>query len=115
MKTDPTRMDVYKVARDLASEVHRLTTDFERGDWTLRDQVRRSSQSVFLNIAEGLGQTQHGPKRKAFAVAQGELAESRAALDLAGMRDLISQDARAACEELADRVAAMLWKLVQTL
>jgi len=47
-------LEVWKQARILTNEIHEVTcqTDFSK-DYSLRDQIRRSSGSVMDNIAEG--------------------------------------------------------------
>ena len=114
MSFDPRRLDIYRLSLRLSARVHELTEAFPRGE-TLRDQLRRSAQSVFLNLSEGLGHPSKGVKRRAFSVSQGELAETRAALDLAFAQGLIERGDFDGCEETADRIAAMLWRLVRTL
>ncbi|MCB9793429.1 MAG: four helix bundle protein [Alphaproteobacteria bacterium] len=72
-------LDCYRLAVEVAREVRGL--DFPRGDSDLRNQLLRSSASVVLNIAEGVGQD--GKTRlNHYRIAQGSAAESCAALDL---------------------------------
>ena len=104
------KLDAYVVARDLATRVHSLR--FPRGHAALRDQLRRSATSIVLNIAEGAGKTATGDKRRAYDIARGECAEARGALDLAWHCGLIDQGTFDATWEVADRVAAMLYRLV---
>ncbi len=79
----------------------------------MRDQLRRSAQSVIMNVAEGLGRWTPGEKRAAYSVARGEVLEARAALDVARVCEWIDEDEHAKCECTADRISAMLWKMIQ--
>jgi len=97
-------LDVYVVARDFAARVHALPL----ADAELRDQVRRASKSAFLNLAEGLPSDSPGLRRRAFALAQGSLCESAAALDLAAALGLVPEAEAAALVGLAARLKAML-------
>ena len=51
-----TDLDVYNLSHELAMEVFYLTQKFPPEEkYSLTDQVRRSSRSVAVNIAEGWG------------------------------------------------------------
>ena len=113
MPDDSLRLDVFQVSEQLAEEVARLVRGFADRRPRLCDQLRRCSSSVLLNLAEGLGRITPGEKRRAFAVARGEAIETRAALRLAQIDGLVSDEDRARCDILADRASAMLWKLIQ--
>ena len=113
MNTPPQHFDVYRLSQSLAVDVLELCNDFPRGTGSLRDQLRRSAQAVALNVAEGLGRWKAGEKRAAYAVARGELFETRAALDLAHGCALVDTDTHASLDARADRIGAMLWKLIR--
>ena len=53
-------LEVYVLAHDLAMQLFRLTKDFPKEEiYSLIDQIRRSSRSVAVNIAEGWGKRRH--------------------------------------------------------
>ncbi len=67
-----------------------------------------------LNIAEGAGRWKPTDKAYRYAIAQGECLECSAALELTVVVGVIEQEE---CEELlsyADRVGAMLTRLIQS-
>lgn len=72
-------LDCYRLAVDVALAVRGLTVP--RGESDLRNQMLRSSASVVLNIAEGVGQPGRA-RLNHFRIAQGSAAETCAALDL---------------------------------
>ena len=111
--TAPRHFDVHRLAVQFASDVQQLCQAFPRGTGTLRSQLRRSALAVALNLAEGLGRWKAGEKRAAYAVARGELLETRAALDVALGCGWITDAQHTSLEARADRIGAMLWKLVQ--
>ena len=96
------RFDAYVVARDFT----RLARTLPMPDATLRDQWRRASLSVFLNLAEGAGRTARADKRRLYSIARGEAFECAAMLDLV-------EHAPAELGELLSRVIAMLTRLVR--
>ena len=109
----PNQFDVYQLSQSFAADVFRLCGTFPRGTGSLRNQIRRSSQAVVLNLAEGLGRWKAGEKRAAYAIARGELLETRAGLDLALRCGLCDDETHRRLDTMGDRVSAMLWRLVQ--
>jgi four helix bundle protein len=81
---DHERLDVYRLARDLARWVRQ--TRFPAGESALRDQVRRAADSVPLNIAEGCHRS-GGDRFQHFRIAKGSAAECCAILDLVDLPD----------------------------
>jgi len=48
------RLDVYRCAIDFLALAVRITTHMPRGHGDLRDQLRRASTSIPLNVAEAI-------------------------------------------------------------
>jgi four helix bundle protein len=109
---DAERLDVYRVALEFHSQASVLAL---RADAVVRDQLRRASLSVVLNIAEGAGQRSRAQKRHLYAIARGSAMESAAVLDVLRVRGVASaRDARTA-RALAVRIVQMLTRLDQSL
>ena len=102
------RLDVYKVALELAS----LVSAAQIGDGELRDQATRAVKSVFLNLSEGLPAQSAGVRRRHFTAANGSLHEVVAAVDLAAAIGAIAPETAARSQALALRVKQMLWRLI---
>ena len=82
------RLDAYRVAVALRRAVVDL---FGVADHALRDQARRASRSVMLNIAEGCESETPGRRRQHYRYAKASAGESFAVLDglsLTGVQDL---------------------------
>jgi len=106
---DAERLDVYRVALEFQSRAAGLAL---RADAVVRDQLRRASLSIVLNIAEGAGQRSRAQKRRLYAIARGSAMESAAILDvLRGFGVASATEARA----LAVRIVQMLTRLDQAL
>ena len=110
-QNDLHKLDVYRCALQLYRLVRRILAQFPRGESDLRTQMTRASRSVPFNIGEGVGK--RGKARAAaYQIALGEDKELIVALDcteidqLAPMPDIIE------AQNLADRIAAMLTKLI---
>ena len=66
---------LYPVALDWLASLRPVIAEIERADRHLADQLRRSSTSVCLHIAEGMGQ-RDGRRRNAYRIALGEVREA---------------------------------------
>lgn len=70
----------------------------------LRNQFRRASLSIVLNLAEGSAKSTSKDRRKFYRIAFGSLREVQAILDIVGHIQLIKE---------ADKLGAYLYKLCQ--
>ena len=107
------QLDVYRCALELYRRVGRIVAGFPRGEADLRSQMRRASRSVPFNIGEGVNK--RGRARAAgYEVALGETKEWIVALDCVEIDGLAAGEEVIAAQDLADRVAAMLTKLIRS-
>ncbi len=111
-------LDVYKRARKLAIELHKLSLEWPKIEQFggIADQLRRSSKSVNANVAEGLSKnTSVADKCKFLQIALGSVEECRVWLDFAtelGYLDLAkAEDFRKTYQE----IAAQLYRLQQSI
>ena len=103
------RLHVYGVAREMLLVVR----DARIRDAKLRDEALRAAKGACLNCAEGAGRVTRADKARAFTVARGEAVEAAAAVEIAALLgDAKLQDAERVAV-LADRVIAMLTRLVR--
>ena len=111
-QNDLHQLDVYRCALDLYRAIGAIVASFPRGEADLRSQMRRASRSVPFNIKEGVGK--RGNARAAsYDIALGEAKELIVALDCVEIDRLAPLEQVAAAQDLADRVAAMLTKLIR--
>ena len=109
---DAERLVVYGVALEFQSQASALAL---RADAVVRDQLRRASLSIVLNIAEGAGQRSRAQKRHLYSIARGSAMESAAILDVLRGTGLASPAEGRAARTLAVRIVQMLTKLDQAL
>ena len=94
---------VYKILNDTI--LPKLT------DQVIRNQLKRSSLSIVLNIAEGTSRTSNADRRHFFVIARGSTYESYVIIDLSKMESefiKISLD-------LLEEISKMLYSLINGL
>jgi four helix bundle protein len=111
-----TDLDVWRVSKDLAVRLYRLTDSFpERERFSLSDQIRRSSSSVPANIAEGCGRGSSGELIRFLRVARGSLSELHSHLSLAADLRYLSAAQRSAFDHDIHRIHQMINAFIASL
>lgn len=85
------RLRVYHQAKELHMKIVFHTKNFPREFFYLKDQIRRSSLSVVLNIAEGSGKQSVKEQNRFFEHSFASISETVAATDIAIDSKLILQ------------------------
>ena len=106
------RLDVYRCALELYRLVGQIVAQFPRGEADLRGQMKRASRSVPFNIGEGVGKRGRA-RAAAYEIALGEAKELIVALDCVEIDQLAPIESVIAGQDLADRIAAMLTKMIR--
>ena len=109
---DAERLDVYRVALEFQSRAAGLAL---RADAVVRDQLRRASLSIVLNIADGAGQRSRAQTRHLYAIARGSAMESAAILDVLRSLGVASATEARTARALSVRIVQMLTRLDQAL
>lgn len=108
----PERLRVYLLAQDLAVSADGIARSLVRSP-SLADQLRRASESVVLNIAEGAAHFTTGRKIYHYQTARGSAAECLAALN--HVNRLRPSDAARSARNNANMVCMMLTGLIRSL
>ena len=104
------RFDALDLALALASVLRPTLDSVQRRDRDLFGQLRRAAASVPSCIAEGAARTDQD-RTQLYRVAAGSLAEVRVHVALARAWGYTATAQAAAVEEVADRLAAVLYRL----
>jgi four helix bundle protein len=105
------RLDVYRCAVDFLTLAARITAHMPRGHSDLRDQLRRASSSIPLNIAEACGKTSSAERSHFHAIARGSAFECAAILDVLLRFGAVASEDVEQAKALLSRVVAMLSKM----
>ena len=106
------RFIAYDIAFEFASRVRPVLAPLRRRDRSLEDQLRRATASTVLNISEGDGKSSLRDQARFFEIARGSCREARAALKLAAIWGYVDGATVSELDALADRVCALLSKLI---
>ena len=102
---------IYSVILDWVSSLPPSIRDISLADANLADQLRRSSTSVALNVAEGMGATGR-VKINSYRIALREMRESMAAIEIASRLEYIPTLDHA-CNDRQDHIVATLVRLAK--
>ena len=110
-------LDVYKLAHELAMEIFHATKAFPKEEtYSLTDQIRRSSRSVAVNIAEGWGKRRHANLFKRHLIdAAGSVEETKAWLLFAVDCEYLTRTRYDKLLRKYEELGAKLFKLHDTL
>ena len=104
------RLDVYQKSYQLALEVHRMTMGFPKAEqYEMGGQIRRSSKSIPVNIAEGMGkQGSVKDVKKFITIALGSCDETKVWLEFAKDLGYIKEEEFKVLSERYNEVGRML-------
>ncbi len=105
------RLDVYKCSMEFLGVVYVLLEKLPRGYSHLGDQLRRSSLSIPLNIAEGSGKSAPAERMRFYEIARASALECSAIINCCVTLKLAPQVALETSRNLVYRIVQMLSKL----
>ena len=86
------KLNVYQKAKELNREVLRFLKDNKPIDYYLRDQLKRASISIVINIAEGSGKFSKADKRNFYTTARGSAYECVSLFELIFEENQITEE-----------------------
>jgi four helix bundle protein len=112
--TSHKELDVYKLAFDLSMKIFRLSKKFPKEEqYSLTDQIRRSSRSVCSNLSEAWRKRRYEASFVAkLNDSESEAAETQTWLDFAVACEYLEQPMAQEIAQIYDRVLAMLVTMI---
>ena len=86
------KLDVYKKSKELNKEILSFLKENKQVDSYLKDQLRRASISMVINIAEGSGKFSRADKRNFYTISRGSVYESASLLELIMEQGYLGED-----------------------
>jgi four helix bundle protein len=108
------RLEVYKKAKIFNSEIRTFIIS-NNLDSTTKDQLRRASFSIVLNLAEGSGRFSKPDRRNFFVISRSSIFESIAILDVLKDEDAISGQLFHYFHKQADELSRILYSMIKNL
>lgn len=105
------KLDIYRCSMEFLAIAYALIEKLPRGYATLSDQLRRSSLSVPLNIAEGSAKSTSPERMRYFEIARASALECSAVLNCCSTLKLAKTETILAGRTLLIRIVQMLSKL----
>ncbi len=105
------QLDVYRCAVEFVACALELAESFPPGLSALKDQLKRASFSIPLNIAEASGKVREADRARYYAIARGSAMECAAVLDVAGLRGKLAERELIKGQTLLERIVSMLSKM----
>ena len=109
------KLDVYQKAKAFNKIVYQFLKGNRMIDTTTRNQQRRASFSIMLNIAEGSSRFSNADRRNFYVVARGSIFECVAIFDFMRDEDLLTvelyNNLYASSEEMSKMIYAMIKNL----
>ena len=83
------KFEVYKNSKKLNFEIYTYLLSIKKVDSCYRDQLKRASLSIMLNIAEGNSRFTKADKRRFLVISRGSVFECAAIIDFLNCQKLI--------------------------
>ena len=108
------RLDVYKKAKAFNSGVRTFIKD-TKPDNTTRDQLRRASFSIVLNLAEGSGRFSHPERKNFYIISRSSVFECIAILDVLKDESIIEENSFRGFYNKGEELSKILFAMIKKL
>ena len=109
------KLTAYSKAKEFNLQIKKDILSIESLDKNIKDQLRRASLSIILNIAESTSRFSDADKRNFYVVARGSLIESIAILDLLMDDLIISKELYLELYNKGEELSKILYTLIRGL
>ena len=109
------KLDVYQKANIFNAEVYNYIRSNKHLDPTTKNQLRRASLSIMLNIAEGSSRFSKADRRNFYVIARGSVFECAAVLDILHDTEIISNESFKSYLNKTDELSRILYAMIKNL
>lgn len=108
------KLEVYQKTKDFTKVSHQFILQSPL-DKTTKDQLRRASFSVMLNIAEGCSRYTKPDRRNFYVIARGSVFECVAIFDFLKEGNLMEEGFYKECYRKAEELSKMMYGMIKSL
>ena len=108
------KLDIYKKTKCFNSDIRRLIKSTKL-DPTTKDQLRRASFSIVLNIAEGSGRFSKADRRNFYVISRSSIFECIAILDVLKDETILDENQFESLYLQAEVISKMLYAMIKNL
>ena len=109
------KLEVYKKAKSFNKEVYTFIKTSKTIDSVSKNQLRRASLSIVLNIAEGTSRFSKADKRNFYVISRGSAFECVAIFDVMKDETILNEEEFSQFYGKADELSRMLFKMIGNL
>ncbi len=109
------KLEVYKKAKAFNKDVLVLMKNTKSIDVVTKNQLRRASLSIVLNIAEGTGRFSKADKRHFYIMSRGSAFECVAIFDVMKNETILTEEEFTQFYGKADELSRMLFRMIGNL
>ena len=109
------KLQVYEKAKALNKDVLSVMRNIKSIDAVLKNQLRRASLSIVLNIAEGTSRYSKADKRHFYIMSRGSAFECVAIFDVMKDEAILTELEFRSFYSKAEEVSRMLFSMIQSL
>lgn len=109
------KLEVYKKAKEFNKEVYSFLRNSKTIDSASKNQLRRASLSVVLNIAEGTSRFSKADKRNFYVISRGSAFECVAVFDVLKEETILTEEEFKQFYGKADELSRMLFRMIGNL
>ena len=107
------RLEVYWLAEEYLAFIDGVVQRLDRRFAIEADQLRRAAGSITYNIAEGAGDRPRGDRVRLLTYARRSVSETHSVIRQLARLGAVSAEEVRISYSYADRISAMLWKLIR--
>jgi four helix bundle protein len=109
------KLTVYQKAKEFNKEVYNYLVKSQTLDRVTKDQLRRASFSIMLNIAEGSGRVSKSDRRNFFIIARGSIFECVAIFDFLKEQKLIEDTQHCNFYQNSEELSKIIYAMIKNL